>query len=258
MDCTGLDSSGAEIQLFQSSGEPGSTPALLERASGGILFLDAVDELVAPLQRKLARLLQARQRRPEHADVELVCTARLSPSGLRRRLDATLFDTLVRLVVTLPPLRDCREDLRADWAQVWSDLRVSEELPQEAPWTPSLEQALSTHPLPGNYRDLERLAVLVMASGSNSGEGGLTGALHEWALWASGELDSPLGEGSRDARIRWFRRRLAHWAKERHGTWAKAAKALACDEKTLRTDARQSLPSVLLEEPVKLASIDSQ
>lgn len=32
-------------------------------------------------------------------------------------------------------------------------------------------------------------------------------------------------------------RRLAQWAKEQHGTWAAAAEALGCDEKTLRQDA---------------------
>ena len=47
---------------------------------------------------------------------------------------------------------------------------------------------------------------------------------------------SELGEGTRAARIRWFRDQLAKWAKERYGTWAAAAKALGCDEKTLRLD----------------------
>jgi len=64
-------------------------------------------------------------------------------------------------------------------------------------------------------------------------------ACEEWSRWSPDESidDSELGGGSRADRIRWFRARLAQWAKDQHGTWRAAGEALACDEKTLRKDA---------------------
>ncbi len=63
--------------------------------------------------------------------------------------------------------------------------------------------------------------------------------LAEWQRFhvPSSSVTGDYGEGSRAERVRWFRARLARWAKDKHGTWAAAAEALGCDEKTLRQDA---------------------
>ena len=64
-------------------------------------------------------------------------------------------------------------------------------------------------------------------------------AIEEWTTWTSKATaaDAQFGSGSRNDRIRWFRVRLALWAKSVHETWPAAASALDCDEKTLRQDA---------------------
>ena len=178
--------------------------------------------------------------REESADVELVCASNLPVAGLRERLDADLFDRLSHLSVTVPPLRECREDLKDDWGRVWRELRQRDDLPREAPWSPEIERALHRHALPGNLRDLQRLAVLTIAWWSDvDSSGGLRSALREWERWSAAPIESNghFGEGTRTERIRWFRQQLAQWAKEQHGTWAAAAAALGCDEKTLRQDA---------------------
>ncbi|TXI92607.1 MAG: hypothetical protein E6Q30_05385 [Aquabacterium sp.] len=71
---------------------------------------------------------------------------------------------------------------------------------------------------------------------------GLRSALREWKRWSAPPVESNerFGEGTRTDRIRWFRQQLAQVAKQQHGTWAAAAAALACDEKTLRQDANAS------------------
>lgn len=118
--------------------------------------------------------------------------------------------------------------------------RQRDDLPRDAPWSPELERVLHRHPLPGNLRDLQRLAVLTMAWWSDADAGGgLRDALREWERWSSApiERNAHFGEGTRTERIRWFRQQLAQWAKEQHGTWAAASAALGCDEKTLRQDA---------------------
>ena len=88
-------------------------------------------------------------------------------------------------------------------------------------------------------RDLQKLALLCMAWQSlDSADDGLEHALDEWLNSVSVDLPqiAGYGEGSRKERMHWFRRRLAEWAKHQYGTWARAAKVLDCDEKTLRED----------------------
>lgn len=250
--CGGLDSALAESLLFGHrkgafTGAAVDRPGLLAEAEGGILFLDEVQDLPRPVQRKLVRVFQDRQRRyrpvgsdrEETVDVELVCASNLPVAELQERLDADLFDRLSHLTVTVPPLRECREDLAEDWGRVWRELRQSEDLPVDAPWSPDLDQALRRHVLSGNLRDLQRLAVLCMAWWSSSDpNAGIQTALVEWQRFIPAQAikGGDFGEGTRTDRIRWFRARLARWAKEQHGTWAVAADALGCDEKTLRQD----------------------
>lgn len=255
--CGGLDSALAESLLFGHrkgafTGAAGDRSGLVKEAHGGILFLDEVQDLPKPVQRKLVRVFQDRQRRyrplgsdrEESADVELVCASNLPLKELRELLDADLFDRISHLSVTVPPLRECREDCRDDWNRVWREFRLREDLPADAPWTPQIDTALQQSPLLGNLRDLQRLAVLCMAWWSAADQKVEVGsALNEWLRFTTtGEPEiSELGAGTRAARIRWFRDRLARWAKEHHGTWSAAATALGCDEKTLRLDLASSL-----------------
>lgn len=251
--CGGLDSALAESLLFGHrkgafTGAATDRLGLLAEANAGILFLDEIQDLPKSAQRKLVRVFQDRQRRyrplgsdgEESADVELVCASNLPVAELRERLDADLFDRLSHLSVTIPPLRECRDDLKDDWGRVWRELRQRDDFPRDAPWSPEFERVLHRHALPGNLRDLQRLAMLTMAWWSEREPGaGLRSARLEWEQWPksvpSGSTN--FGEGSRTERIHWFRASLAQWAKQRYGTWAAAAAALMCDEKTLRQDA---------------------
>lgn len=253
LPCGGLDSTLAESLLFghrkgSFTGAAIDRPGLLAEANGGVLFLDEVQDLPKAAQRKLVRVFQDRRRRyrpvgsdrEESVDVELVCASNLPVAELRDRLDADLFDRLSHLAVIVPPLRECREDVEEDWGRVWRELRQREDLQADAPWSRELEQTLRHHALPGNLRDLQRLAVLCMAWWSSSDpNAGIRAALGEWQRFTSTPKpeSTGFGTGSRTERIRSFRTRLAMWAKEQHGTWGAAAKALRCDEKTLREDA---------------------
>lgn len=253
--CGALDSTLAESELFGHvrgafTGAEASRRGLLGNADGGILFLDEVQDLPSGVQRKLIRFMQDRRRRYRQvggdkelsADVEVVCASNLPIAELSKRLAADLFDRLSHLVVALPPLRECREDLQDDWSRVWRELRVSEDVPSEAPAPRSLVEAIAAHPLPGNLRDLQRLAVLVTAWWRGRSEvDAIERAVAAWStvVRSDGDADDSQvwGGGTRRERVRHFQRRLALWAKEQYGTWTQAAKALGCDERTLREDA---------------------
>jgi DNA-binding NtrC family response regulator len=253
--CGALDSSLAESELFGHvkgafTGAEASRRGLLGNADGGILFLDEVQDLPKAVQRKLIRFLQDRLRRYRQVggdkelstDVEVVCASNLPLSDLSKRLDPDLFDRLSHLVVSLPALRSCREDIADDWGRVWSELRNREDMPMDAPWSPALAKALASHSLPGNLRELQRLALLITAwwrGGSVSNA--IDPAITAWHSTTSDRPDEtptkPWGKGTRRERIREYQRGLARWAKEQYGTWGQAAESLGCDERTLRDDA---------------------
>lgn len=251
--CGGLDSSLADSLLFGHrkgafTGAEEDRPGLLAEANDGILFLDEVQDLPKAAQRKLVRVFQDRRRRfrplgsdtEVAVDAELVCASNLADVVLRERLDPDLYDRLSHLTVRIPPIRECREDIADDWRAVWRELRQHDGLPDEAPLNPQLACALANHGLPGNLRDLQRLAALLMAWWSGDAEESIDAALAEWnAQYPAprSESDDMFGSGSRQELVRRFRRRLALGAKERYGTWRDAAGVLRCDEKTLRQDA---------------------
>lgn len=256
--CGGLDSTLAESLLFGHekgafTGAAAKRKGLLAEADGGILFLDEVQDLPAVAQRQLVRVFQDRQRRfrplgsdkESSVDVELVCASNLSLDRLRERLDADFFDRINHLLVTIPPLRECRDDLAEDWRRVWEEAGSDETTPRDPPWSVEMERVLGQHTLPGNLRDLQRLAVLLIAwmDGSPSTQA-MGSALREWTnLCAVTESnDQTLGQGTREERTHWFQSKLALWAKQQYGTWEKAAKVLGVSSRTLRDDAKRSKP----------------
>lgn len=135
----------------------------VERASGGTLLLDHVEELPLPAQPKLLRLLAEKRYAPlgggeVAADVRFLA---IGPEDLSARVRRGLFreDLFYRLEVltfVLPPLRERRDDvlpladaLLADLATRFarSGVRLSE---RARAWMPN-------HAWPGNVRQLRNL-----------------------------------------------------------------------------------------------------
>ncbi len=228
----------------------------IEEAGGGVLFLDEVQDLERPVQRQLVRTLQDPERRfrrvgdtnERKADVEVVCASHRSFEALRKRLDPDLFDRLSLLLVDIPPLRECREDLREDWMRVWGEARSFEDLPPEAPWSAAIERALQADQLPGNLRDLQRLALILMAGASTAPSDTRTEeGLREWSVLqarfhaverSSATGKDGLGIGSWDERVQAFKRRLARSARREHGSYVAAAQVLGVSERMLREHAK--------------------
>ncbi|RKZ73410.1 MAG: AAA family ATPase [Candidatus Parabeggiatoa sp. nov. 1] len=248
--CGTLDSELADSLLFGHikgafSGAIKDRAGLLKEADGGILFLDEIQDLPKPLQRKLVRVFQDRKHRfrsvgsdkEQETDIEIVCASNRRLDELREILDADLFDRFSHLIVEIPPLRDCREDLERDWQRVWDELRTDESLPDKPPCNKALKQVFQTHPLPGNLRDLQRLAFLTMAWWQEIKEGdkALNVALDEWQkLQIISPSSNEFGDGNYNDRVNWFKKRLADWAYQQQGSWKKAAYFLKCNERTLR------------------------
>ena len=145
-----------------AGGAPG--PGLLERADGGTLLLEAIDGLPAPLQARLARVLEAREvtrtggQRPRSIDVRLIATSSgdLERAVARGTFRGDLFYRLAGLALTVPPLRERVAELPALVAGI---LRAASRAHGRQPPRISVEAMrwLETHRWPGNVRELENV-----------------------------------------------------------------------------------------------------
>lgn len=140
---------------------------LLQTAHEDTLFLDEVGDLAADTQRLLIRALEDGRFQPlgsqkwVESRFRLLTATNVPLDELRKRLDADFFDRIAMIHLETPPLRMMRADLPLLWRQVWS--RVLAESGASAPPGMGAVEAhllkfISTHPLPGNLRDLYALA----------------------------------------------------------------------------------------------------
>jgi NtrC-family two-component system response regulator AlgB len=146
-------------------------PGRLETAAGGTLFLDEVGELAPELQAKLLRFLEERRfervgdARTLEVDARMLAATHrdLDAEMSAGRFRADLFYRLAVVSLTIPPLRERREDLPSLVDHLLATLAARHRRP-----LPRLEQgareALAAYPWPGNVRELanalERALVL--------------------------------------------------------------------------------------------------
>ncbi len=148
---------------------------LIEAAKGGVLYLDEIQDISHALQRTLLQVLQEGTFRrvgettQRESHFKLIASSNRTMNELRAVLDADFFDRISYLVAHVPPLRECREELLADWQRIWnhhSQRILAQSIP--LPQSPRLNEVLREHPFPGNYRNLESLAYQLLASASET------------------------------------------------------------------------------------------
>jgi DNA-binding NtrC family response regulator len=144
---------------------------LVEEANGGTLFLDEVDCLPTFAQVKLLRFLQEKEYRPlgstrmRQSNVRVIAASNvnLEEAVGNGKVRQDLFYRLNIIALTLPPLRERREDIPLLALHFLN--KYSSEMNKEVPDLPSEAlQILMAHGWPGNVRELEhaieRAAVL--------------------------------------------------------------------------------------------------
>ena len=145
---------------------------LLRRANGDTLFLDEIGDVSRDLQRLLIRAIEDGSYTPlgsperKTSDFRLLTATNVPITVLHKRLDPDFLDRISPLQLRVPPLRELSNDL--DW--IWRG--VYEEAASRAGTDPDvLEEGghervvsiLQRHPLPGNVRDLYRVAYRLLA-----------------------------------------------------------------------------------------------
>ena len=249
LNCAALSGNLLESELFGHdrgafTGADRVRKGRFELADGGTLLLDEVSEIPMGLQAKLLRVLQERQFErvgssvTRDVDVRVIATTNrnLADWVARKRFREDLYFRLSVLPITLPPLRERREDI---------PLLVDEFLQRAAGRTgrpklrvdPAAMQQIREYDWPGNIRELENLceraSVLVV-------DGLLTGGMV--APWLSGiRRAESLQPSMRPGHIlQDMERHLIEKTLEEHGGHrAKTAAALGIGVRTLGLKLKQ-------------------
>ncbi|MGH9534514.1 MAG: sigma-54 dependent transcriptional regulator, partial [Terriglobales bacterium] len=165
VNCAALPDALLESELFgyvrgAFSGAAAAKPGKFELADGGTLLLDEIGEMPLGLQPKLLRALQQREVdrlgdvRPRPVDVQVIATTNrpLATLVAEGRFRADLYYRLRVVPLTIPPLRERREDIPALAEFFLRRYAAPGATPQLAP---PLLAALREREWPGNIRELE-------------------------------------------------------------------------------------------------------
>ena len=168
VNCGALHENLLESELFGHAkgaftGAIENKPGRFEAAHGGTIFLDEINSMTPKLQVKLLRVLQESEfervgeNTTKRVDVRVVAATN---AALEDLVDAGLFreDLYYRLNVvpiTLPPLRERREDIAALAQFFLAKYAAANKLPAIPELTEPVLAALRGHDWPGNVRELE-------------------------------------------------------------------------------------------------------
>ncbi len=155
-----------ESQLFGHvrgafTGAVSAAKGLFEEADGGTIFLDDVDCASPTIQAKILQVVEQKQFYPVGATKPVAVDIRIitaSNRDLYSEVNAgnfreDLYYRLNDLVITLPPLRERREDIPEMARTFLND--ISNERGRSVPrLTPEALFILHNHPWPGNVREL--------------------------------------------------------------------------------------------------------
>lgn len=187
VDCGTLSPQLAESELFGHvkgafTGAEGNKTGYFGEAKGGTLFLDEVGNLPLEVQRMLLRAIQSRIYRPKGAsadktaDVRIIAATNedLAKAVAEGRFRQDLYYRLKEFIITVPPLRQCREDI-LPLARFFMEL-ANEELDRDVQgFDEDAEKALLTHSWPGNVRELRQtvFSAVLMAENDTIRKDGL-------------------------------------------------------------------------------------
>ena len=168
IDCSVHSAESLERHLF---GDPAATnvngceqQGILAAANGGTIFLDNIDTIAIPFQKRLAQLLESQQyhhpqsgeRRP--LNVRFIAAMHVEPSALigDGQFREDLLHRLSNITIQTTPLRLRRDDIALLVEHFLNQLAVREGRPVRRMTIDALE-VLETYQWPGNVRELQNV-----------------------------------------------------------------------------------------------------
>jgi DNA-binding NtrC family response regulator len=180
VNCVALSEHLLESELFGHekgafTGAHATKRGKFEVAQGSTVFLDEIGDMPSGLQAKLLRVLQERtfervgSTRPMRADIRIIAATNrdLDAAVKEGRFREDLFYRLNVVRITLPPLRQRREDIPLLARHFAAKYAAETKRPVQGV-SPTAMDALMAHDWPGNVRELanmiERAVVLCGAT----------------------------------------------------------------------------------------------
>lgn len=170
LNCGALPESVIESELFGHeagafTGAQKKRMGRIEYSSGGTLFLDEIESMPPAAQVKLLRVLEMREIAPlgtnevRPVDLRVVAAAKVNLGDPAQRGDfrEDLYYRLNVVTLTIPPLRERREDIPLLFAHFLN--KAAKRFNRELPLLDSAtHRYLMEHPWPGNVRELAHFA----------------------------------------------------------------------------------------------------
>ena len=244
LNCAGLSESILEDELFGHvkgayTGAQSDRAGRFEHADGGTLFLDEIGDMPAAMQAKLLRVLENGEvvrlgsNEPRQVDVRVVSATNrdLERMVADREFREDLYFRIKGVTLTLPPLRERREDIPLLMSFFVNRAAEKYGSPIES-IDPEVQQRLMAHSWPGNVRQLKSAVenMVVLAGGDT-----LTPDLLPIEIGGAsaptdaGGLGGLVGISIEQAEVELIRNTL----KLTDGNREKAAKILGIGERTL-------------------------
>lgn len=181
VDCGSISPSLAQSAFFGHvkgafTGAEENKVGYFQEANGGTLFLDEVGNLPYEIQQMLLRVIQERKYRSVGAKEDKNCNVRivaatnedLVKAVLEKRFRQDLLYRLQDFTITLPPLRNCQEDIMplAEFFREQSNKTLDKAVKG---FDSSAKKALLQHPWSGNVRELKQKiqTAVLLCEGSN-------------------------------------------------------------------------------------------
>jgi two-component system response regulator AtoC len=166
VNCAAVPETLLESELFGHgkgafTGAIANRPGKFELANGGTILLDEIGEMPLNLQPKLLRVLQEREfeRLGEgssvRVDIRVIATTNVALGAMveRGHFRADLYYRLNVIPLTLPPLRERREDI-AVLARYFVERFAAQHRTPTPHLHPDFIERLQSHSWPGNVREL--------------------------------------------------------------------------------------------------------
>lgn len=168
VDCGSLSAQLAPSAFFGHvkgafTGADSAKKGYFHEAEGGTLFLDEVGNLAMETQQMLLRVIQERRYRPigdktdKNFNVRIIAATNenLEKAVSEKRFRQDLLYRLHDFEITVPPLRDCQEDIMS-LAEFFRDIANKELECDVTGFDGEARKTLLAHAWPGNVRELRQ------------------------------------------------------------------------------------------------------
>ena len=207
INCSAFPDTLIESELFgyekgAFTGADKSKPGKVQLASGGTLFMDEVSEMSIPAQAKVLRLIQEREYQPlggvhtMKTDIRIIAATNkdLEHQVKEGKFREDLYYRLCVYPITVPPLRDRREDLPllVDWFLNKMNREMGRQIKG---LKPEALEVLANYRWPGNVRELQNVIerLMILCKQSWVGVSDLPGYLREKGVEESAVPDLNTG-----------------------------------------------------------------